>query len=304
MGDLAESVLQEKTWSDNWSAEKLWIEFLLDVGEYGAAEKFLDYFPETPQSTYWRLRLASLVEESDLTVPVQTVNLDWAQKRWELQSAVFDRAGYQSLVRCQAVNGKALPQGFLNRIVSKPSIPGDIGLGAVGAWLSHYKRWEESASSDHDYVVVIEDDMVPHSGPGRLGRLVGKMEAQGLDFLWVASSKSRLPYAIWKWDDVFLDPYDLVNRGSSMRTGWGADGYILTPETAAVFLELAEKQLISGHVDGQLAAWTTVVTSEPRVPLTRFIKEFQAALGKRPSIKAASLAVPIVKTLDFGSTTR
>ena len=89
-----------------------------------------------------------------------------------------------------------------------------------------------------------------------------------------------------------------------MRTGWGADGYILTPETAAVFLELAEKQLISGHVDGQLAAWTTVVTSEPRVPLTRFIKEFQAALGKRPSIKAASLAVPIVKTLDFGSTTR
>lgn len=277
-----------------------WIDLLLDFALVESASQLLPQITDEKESSFLENRMKTFTGAGSVSVPIRSINLQSENRKWNIAQAAFSRAGYHSFERHEAVPGLALSAAARAKLVPDPSIRKLLGVGALACWLSHWKTWELIANDKHHSAgIVVEDDALPFCGPQYLQML--EPSFVGFDIVWLNRRMSGIAHSqAFKWEVALIDPWQQLLSWPESRQGWGADGYWLSAEGARKLLEMAERAGIQNHVDAQLGAVSTRSASEPSNRIQKIIDKIHTGLGNVPTLKSASLHVPVFSERPFG----
>jgi hypothetical protein len=155
------------------------------------------------------------------------------------------------------VSGVAVPEILLRQAGLEVTVE---RKAQVGCHLSHIRAWERIRDEvpEGDYGLVAEDDAHFTCGPGvGLHEAIECAHEQGLDLLFIneeASYFMPLPASVAEITAVTVDEA-LASAGDNVQTGWGGEGYLLTPNGAAQLIAMSMKFGILAGLDWQIALY-------------------------------------------------
>lgn len=95
-------------------------------------------------------------------IGIYLINLDRSPERLAFANKSIDQLPY-AFTRISAVDGKKLPQAYVDSIVDKGAFEVYTGKhverGTIGCSLSHIKAWQAFLASDNDFALILEDDI-------------------------------------------------------------------------------------------------------------------------------------------------
>lgn len=286
----------------NYSPWKRWIYVLLKSGLYSFASKWLESYPVNEGSNYLRRRCKTYLPDISCGLPIYVIDLEKDRRRYEVLSRSFANAGYKNLIRYSAIYGSQLPSTLIAHFSPK-DIARYLGNGGIDCWLSHLRVWEIVAQGEDDYAMVVEDDATPFVHANYLAESWASIEKN--DLTWVNARISPIiGHTSSAWGQQLLSTWDVMAEWSPHRTSSGADGYIISRDSARKMVDAANKQGIRAHLDGQMLAWSVSPVGSPRHPLQEFIIDFQSRTETPSFLNSGCLAVPLVEQNDLGLSAR
>ena len=159
--------------------------------------------------------------------------------------------------RSPGVSGVAVPEVLLQQAGLEVTV---ARKAQVGCHLSHIRAWERIRDDvpEGEYGLVAEDDAHFTCGPGvGLHEAIECARTQGLDLLFIneeANYFMPLPTSV---DDLAAVTVEdaLASVGDNVQTGWGGEGYLLTPKGAAELIDMSMKFGILAGLDWQIALY-------------------------------------------------
>jgi GR25 family glycosyltransferase involved in LPS biosynthesis len=162
-----------------------------------------------------------------MNLPIYVINMEAANKRWELVQNAGDQAGLD-LIRVDAFDGKSLPYDEwvdINRDEFALNTAREILPGEYGCYRSHISTLEMFIDSGSEHGVILEDDILPDDE--LLGRIEAMIsEVNGFDLVKLVNHRSSGFISLLK-----------TSKGDEIgRTLFGPQGsaaaYLLTREGA------------------------------------------------------------------------
>lgn len=167
--------------------------------------------------------------------------------------------------RSPGVSGVAVPEVLLQQAGLEVTVE---RKAQVGCHLSHIRAWERIRDEvpAGDYGLVAEDDAHFTCGPGiGLHEAIECARAQNLDLLFINEEANFFmppPASVDGLAAVSVEEA-LASVGDNVQTGWGGEGYLLTPNGAAHLIEMSMKFGILAGLDWQIALYAmTDLTSD------------------------------------------
>lgn len=210
--------------------------------------------------------------------------------------------------RSPGVSGVAVPDCLLAQAGLEVAVK---RKAQVGCHLSHIRAWERIRDEvdDGSYGLVAEDDACFTCGPGAgLSEALKCAREDGLDILFINEEASLFvkgPATTAGIKAVSVDhAYNAI--GDNTLTGWGGEGYLLTPKGASLLIEFAMKFGIVGALDWQIAlyAMADIKTERMRENLFGVAPErIVAARAAEPGkyfIKGGVLNMGLMRQNDLG----
>ncbi|HZY68796.1 MAG TPA: glycosyltransferase family 25 protein [Devosia sp.] len=242
-------------------------------------------------------RAAVRSEETSGHARAILINLDRDAERLRRATAALARQDIAT-IRLPALLGTALPQFLRERI------PGEVGPGSLGCFLSHVRAWETIAAGEHG-AIVLEDDMQILRDLRECHELAAR---SGLDLLFMNARMAppKGPQRRTGSEILALDEAILSRTGQGGHA-CGADGYYLSPRGARAMISLVQRTGVWDEVD-----WTLLVAAVGRARLPSIAGNplFAGKLGQlaarldvsEPLLGAAALRSPAVRHGGMGST--
>ena len=238
-------------------------------------------------------------QPSSQVVRVFIINLEKDKDRRDLVLGQFSRLpGFEPRI-VEGMYGRLLSTGVCEMLTQEKSWARH--KGTIGCFLSHAKAWEEVASLEDRFAIVLEDD-VDASGLRQLATipLPGDAEIIFLNDRMSPAEKrpdGPAPLPIWRALQL-LD----ANHG-----GPGGDGYLLTPGGARKLLSACLKDYYYGHVDGRLLQYATSEEDLAMLPEAAWIGRV-VKYHRHPTLvptlgllRGYCLSAPLVRHLGIAS---
>lgn len=233
---------------------------LISAGEAG----WLSAAAPDVASRMWQFRyIEDLAAPPDPPVKTFCLNLDRDVTRLRRAEALLGPG--VDFHRSPGVSGVAVPHSLLAQAGLEIAVK---RKAQIGCHLSHLRAWERIAAEVEpgDYGLVAEDDACFVCGPGAgLTEALAAARAARLDLLFINEEASLFvenPATASDIRAVSVDEaYDAI--GDNTLTGWGGEGYLLTPEGAEQLIGFAMKFGIVAALDWQIALYAmTTIRSE------------------------------------------
>lgn len=167
--------------------------------------------------------------------------------------------------RSPGVSGVAVPEVLLQQAGLEVTVE---RKAQVGCHLSHIRAWERIRDEvlEGDFGLVAEDDAHFTCGPGAgLAEAIGCARTQNLDLLFINEEANLFmpkPATIGDIKAVTIEEA-LASVGENVQSGWGGEGYLLTPKGATQLIEMSMKFGILAGLDWQIALYAmTDLTSD------------------------------------------
>lgn len=283
-----------------WTAER-WTRLLLDSVCLSNVRAFLKFLPEdNPNRKVNEIRLSSFdVLKGECPFAMYLINLDREPRKLRLSTELLAKGGYEP-ERFAAVDGADLPVYAHERLGSSKEIYERNGAGAVATALSHIGVWEKFLQSNDDYCFVAEDDAAPYVHwsyhADQVDRLVD------FDLVWANERMSLCLGSEPLPTDAITKPEQVLASRPPQYIGTGADGYMISRRGAEQLLQFFEKDLIRGHVDGQMVAYSISrgATLGNESATLKTLRALGQELSNDFPIKSACLSVPAITANDHG----
>lgn len=175
---------------------------------------------------------------------IQVVSVTTAQKRREHIQAHFSelQVGFDFF--------DAITPSEVNTIVSKNSLifeKSNLTATEQACFLSHYILWQKLANSQHEYMIICEDDVILSSCIHQLlGELPDIIKSYDVDILKF-ETVNRL---VLLSPDCIEHTHFKLHKLVSEHTGTG--GYVISKPMACYFVELLKNNTINKPIDSYI----------------------------------------------------
>ena len=171
------------------------------------------------------------------------INLDRATDRWVYTQYSLTKNKIEAQ-RVSAIDGRKLSPEQLNSLVpdlediSKILCPRAISPGEIGAFLSHKECWRRLVSSEHNWALIMEDDLC--------------FSSKAVDFMsttsWIPKGINLVQLFVFKekWEAIvdkksFMVSNDAVLYHPYKPNPIGSQAYFISKKAAQCALNLSEK---------------------------------------------------------------